>query len=71
MFPHLILQISAFFNDHVLFDVAHVLNGGTTMKKIYIYICIEAGYCALYYKIFLFELEFWGKFKALLDASWR
>lgn len=54
-----------------MFDVAHVLNGGTTMKKIYIYICIEAGYCALYYKIFLFELEFWGKFKALLDASWR
>lgn len=38
MFPHLIIQISAFFNDHVLFDVAHVLNGGAEMKK-NIYMC--------------------------------
>lgn len=38
MFPHLILQISAFFNDHVLFDVAHVLNGGAEMKKNHIYV---------------------------------
>lgn len=45
MFPHLILQISAFFNDHVLFDVAHVLNGGVEMKKTYI--CVKAEYCAL------------------------
>lgn len=35
-------------NNHGLFDVAYVLNGGTDTKK---YICIEAGYCALNYKI--------------------
>lgn len=36
MFPHLILQISAFFNDHVLFDVAHVLNSGAEVKKTFV-----------------------------------